>query len=435
MKILIVTPFYDQDKCIASVRWTNIARRLADGDNEVYVVTQPLDDMDKNDIVYNDYNVTVARLNQKTLYEKIGVKYFGGAKGDDMQLSKSEASSDETSDKKEPFVRKFKNALMITSMRSKAYFYARKIKKALFPDGDYPDIIITSACPILEMAFGYELKKLFDCPWISDFRDLPFTEDNCDISHRMKDMMVRMLPKAAGIITIAPKGIPFISGYFGIPESRIHLITNGFSDTDVREPVTIKDNQLHIVHTGSLYGGKRRADMLFKAITIIKEIDPSAKFSLDCAGGNNDYFSKTAAKYGVSEIVNDVGFLPREEAIELQNRADVLLSIALNTTGSLPAKLFEYMHCAKPIVNISCGDAAQSDATWLVDRLKLGIAVEEANGDEDVEMLAAWLLYQYKLKIAGKPLVYEPNAKLVATYNHDVIADKVDKLCHLITGL
>ena len=69
MNLLIVTPFYKHDRNIASVRWTNIATRLAKSHN-VIVVTQPHDDMDMTrDIAKDEDGILVARLNQKTSYE------------------------------------------------------------------------------------------------------------------------------------------------------------------------------------------------------------------------------------------------------------------------------------------------------------------------------------------------------------------------------
>ena len=106
MNILIITPFYKHDKNIASVRWTNISKRLAKSHN-VIVVTQPFDDMDMKFEKYKDEdNILVARINQKTDYEKIAIKHFSGATGDDWQTSnKNEEKATETDNAK----RKLKN--------------------------------------------------------------------------------------------------------------------------------------------------------------------------------------------------------------------------------------------------------------------------------------------------------------------------------------
>ena len=100
MNILIVTPFYEQDRNIASVRWTNISQRLAKK-HSVIVVSQPLDDMDKVCTVSEEKGLTMARINQKSFYEKIAVRFFHGVTGEDLTLSNH--SNDSKGSQKESF--------------------------------------------------------------------------------------------------------------------------------------------------------------------------------------------------------------------------------------------------------------------------------------------------------------------------------------------
>lgn len=120
MNILIITPFYKHDRNIASVRWTNIGIRLANKHN-VIIVTQPHDDMDINTTIEKDEdNILVARINQKTWYEKTAIKHFGGATGDDWQTASGTGESIQV---KDDFKRKLKNRVLYTFMRRKAKQY------------------------------------------------------------------------------------------------------------------------------------------------------------------------------------------------------------------------------------------------------------------------------------------------------------------------
>lgn len=427
MNILIVTPFYKQDKNIASVRWTNIAKRLSTKHN-IIVVTQPFDDMDMTYSKIEEDGILVARINQKTRYEKIAVKWFGGETGDDWQTKNEQTATVE----KDSVVRRIKNFVLYNSMNIKAKEYAKRIVEDVVPDGQKIDVIISSACPFLEMLIGYELKKCLACKWISDLRDLPFTKDENDSTHRMKKIMKKVLKSADSIVTIAPKGKEFLESEIVTEPNKVHVITNGFSLHDGREISTVDDNVLHIVHTGSLYGGIRKADLFFEAIQMAKQLEKEFACVLECAGGNSDTIINTARKYGMEKVVINKGFVPREEALTMQSKADCLLILAVYRPGSLVAKLFEYILNRKPIICITCGEESNSDETLFVRNLNLGIAVEEAAGEKDVEYLANYLVSQWRCKINGMELQYSPVSEELEKFNHDNIANKIEELCSTV---
>ncbi|MBE6824274.1 MAG: glycosyltransferase family 4 protein [Ruminococcaceae bacterium] len=427
MNILVVTPFFKHDKNIASVRWTNISTRLAKKHN-VIVVSQPHDDMDMSlDISKDDDGILVARINQKTAYEKFAVKYFGGATGDDWQTSTNSAE-DEANKNEESFVRKMKNRVLFSSMKSKAKSYARYIVKNVIPKDIKIDVVISSACPFIEMLIGYELKRQLKCKWISDFRDLPFVNTDRHDEKIMKKIMQERLVYADAVISIAKKGIEYLSCDIVTDREKIHHITNGFSMADAREPIYKDDGVLHIVHTGSLYGGTRKADLFFKAAQLARQENPEFNYILECAGGNNETLIETAKKYGEENNVKNFGFIPREQALDLQGQADILLALIYKTTGSFSAKLFEYTLNKKPIICVSCGAGDDGEETGYIRELNLGIAVEQTNPD-DVKLLCDYLLKQYELKAENLPLYFKPENSLISEYDHDNIVNKIENLC------
>ena len=430
MNILIITPFYKHDRNIASVRWTNIGIRLAKKHN-VIVVTQPHDDMDMSTTIEKDEdNILVARINQKTGYEKTAIKHFGGATGDDWQTS---AGSGEPIQIQDNLKRKIKNRVLYASMRRKAKQYADDIVKKVIPKEMKIDVVISSACPFIEMLFGYEVKKRLNCKWISDFRDLPFIEDNCDGTHIQKQLMKNALLQANAVITIANKGKEKLSDGIVNNPDKIHVIRNGFSLADARETTTIQDGKLHIVHTGSLYGGTRKADLLFKAVLAAREKEPDFKYILECAGGNNETIIETAKLYQEENSVTNNGFVPREQALDMQSKADLLLALVINRPGSLVAKLYEYMLNQKPVICITCSnDIENSEETDFVRELKLGVAIEEKEGSTAIGLLKNYLLTQWKLKMEGKALEYNPEYNRIKEFDHENIVKKIENLCYEI---
>lgn len=429
MNILIITPFYKHDRNIASVRWTNIGIRLAKKHN-VIVVTQPHDDMDMNSTIERDEdNILVARINQKTLYEKLAVKHFGGATGDDWQTS---SGSGEPAEVKDDFKRKLKNKLLFSSMKSKAKQYASNIANKVIPKDIKVDVVISSACPFIEMLFGYELKKRLGCKWISDFRDLPFQEDTCDSTHIEKKLMQTNLKTADAIITIANRGKEKLANGIVDDPDKIHVIRNGFSLSDAGTPSTIHDDVLHIVHTGSLYGGSRKADLLFEAVAKAREKNKDFRYVLKCAGGNNESLVDTASCYHEESNVLNRGFVSREDALDMQRKADLLLALIAKQAGSFSAKIYEYILNKKPIICISRGSDDEGEENIFISEFNLGIAVDENNEENDVELLSQYLLHQLDMKKNHLQLEYDPKNELLNQYDYNQIVKKVEKLCESI---
>lgn len=430
MNILVITPFYKHDKNIASVRWTNISKRLAKRHN-VFVVTQPNDDMDMQRTIERDEDgVLVARINQKTAYEKIAVKYFGGATGDDWQTS---STNEQVSGNvgNESAVRKIKNRVMFASMKQKARSYAREIKKNVIPKGTKIDVVISSACPFIEMIFGCELKRQLRCKWISDFRDLPFVETKTDEARKMKKIMCGCLAKADAVTSTAKRGMEFLQQEIVEDKNKVRVIRNGFSMADARQPIYLDDKKLHIVHTGSLYGGTRKADVFFKAAQMALQKNPQFSYVLECAGGNNGSLVETAKKYGEESNVDNRGFIPREEALDMQSKADILLALVFSRAGTFVAKMFEYVLNQKPVICVTCGKGKNSEETEFVRETNLGIAVEEAE-DNAVEALADYLLEQFDLKYQNKALLFEPDNSKLTEFDHDNIVKRFEDLIKII---
>ncbi|MBO4322897.1 MAG: hypothetical protein J5919_07850 [Clostridia bacterium] len=411
MKILIATPYYRLDRKSASQRWSNLAVGLLDAGHEIFVATCPVDESEKESLAYDEDGIHVARICQKTVFESLFMRSRrGGGK------------------KSESVFTKIGNMMLIGSMRFKARGYAREIKKLFFADESTPDVIISSSCPVFETLVGSELKKLFGCRWIADFRVMPGGAGGSDLNGRMNSLLQKLLT-GCDALTAASAGVAKIaSERFGVPESKIAVIPDGYCAGRRESQDTPRDSVLHIAHTGSLHGGLRRADMLFKALNIVKEIDPRARFSLECAGDDNSSLGGTAARYGISEIVHDHGELSREDSLALQNSADVLLLLVYDRHGAVAGKLFDYIACRKPIVCI-CGGSGISEESKIVRDLNLGLDVGESDGEKATEILAGWLLSQYRKKLSGVPLSFSPDTVALGNYSLEASVARFEELC------
>ena len=432
MNILIITPFYKQNEFIGSLRWTNLSQRLA-RNHKIIVVAQPFNDMDETVSKQIEDGLLIARLNQKTLYERIAINVFHSKTDQDIRIQKRIESSDTANlIEKESFLRKVKNHFLYSTMKHKAKQYADDIVKKVIPKEMKIDVVISSACPFIEMLFGYELKKRLNCKWISDFRDLPFQTDNCDSTHIEKEIMKKTLKEADSITVVASCMKDDLIEWFGYESNKVSVITNGFSLKEKRKAKPNNDKYLHLVHTGSLYGGKRKADLLFAAINKIAE-EGYKDIMFEVAGGNNTYLLESARKYNCEDVVRDYGFISREDALDLQLKADCL--VALVEPFSLPAKMFEYILNQRPIICIVMGQQYdESQAKPFIETLNVGTVYEEKNWEYDVNRLSEYLKSQIQRKQNGDELVYHPNMTEVNKYDHDNITKQIEKIMQQLTA-
>ncbi len=427
MNILIITPFYKQDKTIGSVRWTKLAPRLAQQHN-VTVITQPLDNNSDDIFITHEDGLKVIRCNQQTYYEKFAIKYLN--KNSNYALvARTVDTYEDVCQHSDSFIKKIKNRLFYFLVATKAKSYSKWMRNQLKKENIDIDVIISSACPFIVMPFGYELQKLLKCRWICDFRDLPFLEDISDGTHLMRKIMKHQL-RYADSINFVTNGIKNIfCDFFQEFKEKAVVITNGFSLAEQREHTPVNDYKLHIVYTGSLYVA--RFDMLFQAIKNI-QARSDFDFCLEYAGGEGVRVVEAAQKYNLESCIIDRGIISRNESMILQNSADLLLLLSYQVKGALPAKIFEYILCDTPILSLTSAPEEKSEITTVVNDLKLGMAVEEVNQAIDLPRLEEYLLKQWQHKCNNEPLAHNPDREKLKRYDHDNLANQFNTLINKV---
>jgi len=90
-----------------------------------------------------------------------------------------------------------------------------------------------------------------------------------------------------------------------------------------------------------------------------KEVDVCSKLKFIYAGKDFSYVQKLFERFSLLDLLENHGFVSRDEALNLQNKADLLLLIAY--TGDDPeegssirtGKVYEYLATGKPILAIA----------------------------------------------------------------------------------
>jgi glycosyltransferase involved in cell wall biosynthesis len=223
------------------------------------------------------------------------------------------------------------------------------------------DIAISTGGPYSVHRVGLALKKKRpDMKWIVDWRDL-WTKNHLfhglKMFHWYEKHLENEFHQYADLITTVSD--PLADILRSMTKTRVETIYNGFDPEDYQginlKPCNESDAFV-IVYTGTIYRGFRDPFPLFKAVANLKEkgLVTSSNLKIQFAGLNADV-SDIADKCAISDFYSYLGFLTREDALQLQCDADAVLFLEYNNPdmqGILTGKLFEYLYIANEIIAI-----------------------------------------------------------------------------------
>jgi glycosyltransferase involved in cell wall biosynthesis len=245
--------------------------------------------------------------------------------------------------------------------------------------------VILSTFPIASaILIGWLLHRLTGKPWIVDLRD-SMTEPDYP-RDRATWRVYRWLEKIAVrdatrlIFTAGSAVRMYLERYPNLSPARCSLILNGYDEEDFRDLVVdpgIAGKPLRLVHMGLLYPIERDPRPFFRAVAQLQKdgmLDPSrVRFELRASGFESTYEPMLKAE-GLENLVQLLPPLPYHESLQNTAAADgLLLFQAACCDHQIPAKLFEYLRIAKPILALTshAGDTAailkQTGGATIVD--------------------------------------------------------------------
>ncbi|WP_298525790.1 glycosyltransferase family 4 protein [uncultured Christiangramia sp.] len=284
------------------------------------------------------------------------------------------------------------------------------------------DVLITTGPPHSLHLIGLELQKSLGIKWIADFRD-PWTEIGyhkklkLTQSSRQKHVNLEseVLNKADHIITTSHT----TKAEFESKTTRpIRVITNGFDNLQ-KEPIT--SDHFEISHIGSLLSG-RSPEILWKAIAEIVEnvSDFRNKLKIRLAGKISSEVKESIEELGLQEYLQIDGYVSHKEALEMQNRASILLLLEIDseeTRGIIPGKIFEYFAAKKPILAIG-------PENWEAGKMVLDTQSGTYLLFSDKEKVKSWIIDQfYKKEAQG---IKKVNSDISQYHRRELTAELAD---------
>ncbi|MGI9435247.1 MAG: hypothetical protein ACR2Q4_10545, partial [Geminicoccaceae bacterium] len=262
-------------------------------------------------------------------------------------------------------------------------------------------------------------------PWIAEFRDR-WVDDpyavrpwwRARFDGALEELLIR---RAAGIVTVSEVWSRFYADKYGLPTE---CVMNGFDPKDFAADLQPTPSlPLRLLHAGTIYPGRRDPTALFQAIKH-RGFSPD-QLRLQFYGRNLETIAELADLHDVSGFVDLGEAVPYRQAIELQQRADVLLLLQWNDPadeGNVPAKIFEYIATNRQILGLGPVNGVPAR---LVRERHAGIFSNDP--DEIAEQLRLWIGEKQR---TGQ--VVPPDRSAARGLDRDAQYRRFDRFCQAV---
>jgi glycosyltransferase involved in cell wall biosynthesis len=231
--------------------------------------------------------------------------------------------------------------------------------------------VIWSTYPIATAhIIGDALHRRSKLPWIADFRD-PMAQDGYPEDPRIwrsfKHVEERAIRGSRFSVFTAPGAARMYRERYPDCSDRIETIENGYDEEDflgLSTPdvprASLHPGALTLLHSGIVYPSERDPSGLFDALAKMVNRGTLTQGALKVrfrASGYDDALRTMARKHRLEDFVELLPPIPYRAALAEMARADGLLILqAANCNQQIPAKLYEYLRAARPILALTDPD-------------------------------------------------------------------------------
>ncbi|HEB85772.1 MAG TPA: hypothetical protein ENI68_01975 [Gammaproteobacteria bacterium] len=199
-----------------------------------------------------------------------------------------------------------------------------------------------------------------------------------------------MADTADAIIVTTPGAMEmYRERYRGIGD-RLHWIANGFDEEVIRiveremQPRS-KGKEIVLVHSGLLSPVDRNPTLFFDAVSKLKQLGEVSRANLRIvlrASGNEKMYLEQVKTKGISDLIFLRDPVSYTQALGEMIECDgLLLFQGSSCNHAVPAKIYEYFRCRKPILAITDPTGNTADLLRTVD---IGI-VGNCNSGQEIE--------------------------------------------------
>jgi len=210
---------------------------------------------------------------------------------------------------------------------------------------------------------GLVLQRVSGLPWIADLRDPMIDASHPTGRARRRAaswVEARTVRHCSVAVCTTPGAVrSYQARYPDLPKERFRLIENGYDEAAfagvVPEPRV--PGPLRLLHSGIVYPSERDPGPLFAALAALRaraRIDAGSLRLVLRAAVHDDFLLQLVHQHGVADLVEIAPPLPYRAALAEMLGADALLLLqAANCNDQVPAKLYEYLRAARPLLALT----------------------------------------------------------------------------------
>jgi glycosyltransferase involved in cell wall biosynthesis len=273
------------------------------------------------------------------------------------------------------------------------------------------------------------LRRSSGLPWVAEFRDLWAGSSVRPARSKMRAAAERRLERrvcerADHLVFVSEDNRQRFVVDYGLPWERTSVIPNGFDPADFSMlPAAAVFPRFSIAHAGFLYDGQRDPSCLFAALRGLADAGSLTlqEVQIDFYGRFDPTVHGRLAECGLESRVRWHGYLAYEDLLPRLRRAYCLLLVLHRSNDMLPAKLFDYMGCGRPVIAVCPPDSA---AGAIVCSTGIGAVVDH----DDVEGMKRVLLAHWQRWKQGDPQSTQVDASALRMYTRPYQAGQLAAL-------
>ena len=374
-RVLVITYYWPPSGGSGVQRWLKTSKYLPQSGWEPVIYTPENPDVNSVDeSLLKDVSADLRVIKRKIREPYAAYKFLTGKKkGEHLQANI-------VSSEKKGFVQKLSAHIranwFIPDPRCWWIGPSVKYLSKLIEGGERFDAVISTGPPHSMHLIAREIHKVFNIPWIADFRD-PWTRifyfKHLGLSakslRKHKELERSVIAEADRVTVVSSQmKTEFSQGEFETSKDKVEIIPNGYDpeDFDSVEKAPDAEGKFVVAHTG-LMPESANPDKLWKVLGDMAKSDPEFKEKLMVVtmGQTDGSVKKDIAENGLSDNFKDLGYVPHAQSVAWQKRADILLLPLRKEEESkaiLTGKFFEYLAAGKAILAFgpTDGDLARS---------------------------------------------------------------------------
>jgi glycosyltransferase involved in cell wall biosynthesis len=222
------------------------------------------------------------------------------------------------------------------------------------------DCIVSTSAPYTAHLVALRLARMTHIPWVADFRD-PWSSNSflyfpTQAHQKVHSWLERLVVEWCDRVMTCTSGFreDFYQRYPYLQRDKFTVVTNGYDPEDFPEPFPEPYPIFTISYVGDFYGPQTP---LFFLLGLRQFLDrhPEAAKSMQIlfAGPFKARVFPLVEALNLKPVIQFLGFLPHERAIDVLRRSHALLLVLGEKRGGeriYPAKVFEYLGSCKPIL-------------------------------------------------------------------------------------